>query len=152
MYLKAVSVICLKKCRGLWIKLPLQKYVWMILSSVKDIPMEQYTYASAAHNAHPEDIQVSDRFHLIKNLSDIVEKYLYQLFPSRLSVLVDKVNPKMLALYNTRNRAERIMFAHKKRKEGYTLNDTILLLHIGATTVNKYLKDDCLVINGGYDN
>ena len=35
------------------------------------------TYASAVHNAHPEAIQVSDRFHLIKNLADIVEKYLY---------------------------------------------------------------------------
>lgn len=97
------------------------------------------TYASAAHNAHPDAIQVSDRFHLIKNLSDIVEKYLYQLFPSRLSVPVDKVNPEMQALYDTRNRAERIMFAHKKRKEGYTINDIALLLHAGTTTVKKYL-------------
>lgn len=34
----------------------------------------------------------------------------------------------MEALYDTRNRAERIIFAQKKRDEGYTANDIALLL------------------------
>lgn len=97
------------------------------------------TYSSAARNAHPDAIQVSDRFHLIKNLSDAVEKYLYRLFPSRLVIPATIINPEMQALYDTRNRAERIVFAHKKRAAGYTINDIALLLHSATTTVQKYL-------------
>ena len=33
------------------------------------------------------------------------------------------INPEMEALYDTRNRAERIIFARKKHSEGYTAND-----------------------------
>lgn len=35
------------------------------------------TYASAAANSHPGALQISDRFHLLKNLSDAVEEYIY---------------------------------------------------------------------------
>lgn len=96
-------------------------------------------YSSAARNAHPSAIQVSDRFHLLKNLSDAVEKYMYRLFPSRLVIPATVINPELQALYDTRNRAERIAFAHNKRSEGYSINDIALLLHSATTTVQKYL-------------
>ena len=44
------------------------------------------------------------------------------------------------------------LFCTQKWKEGYTINDIVLLLHAGVTTVKKYMKDDCPLINGGYDN
>lgn len=44
------------------------------------------TYSSAAHNSHPDAIQVSDRFHLLKNLSEATEKYMRGLFSSRLEI------------------------------------------------------------------
>ena len=97
------------------------------------------TYSSAASNAHPDAVQVSDRFHLLKNLSDAVEKYMRRLFPSRLTIPAATADPQMQALYNTRNRAERIAFAHRKRNEGCTINDIALLLHSATTTVRKYL-------------
>lgn len=97
------------------------------------------TYASAISNAHPNAVQISDRFHLIKNLSDAIEKYLHRLFPSRLVIPVSSVDPEREALYDTRNRAERIIFAQKKRNEGYTVNDIALLLHSSTTTIRKYL-------------
>lgn len=97
------------------------------------------TYASAVRNAHPDAMQISDRFHLIKNLSDTIEKYLHRLFPSRLAIPVNTINPEMEALYDTRNRVERIIFAQKKRSEGYTVNDIALLLHSSTTTIRKYL-------------
>lgn len=97
------------------------------------------TYSSAAKNAHPTAVQVSDRFHLLKNLSNAVEKYLYRLFPSRLVIPATMENPALKALYDTRNRSERIAFAHKKRAEGYSINDIALLLHSATTTVQKYL-------------
>ena len=64
------------------------------------------TYASASSNSHPEALQVSDRFHILKNLTESVERYLRQLFPSRLSIPATSatLDPKMQALYDTRNR------------------------------------------------
>ena len=52
------------------------------------------TYASAAANSHPGALQISDRFHLLKNLSGAVEEYMYRLFPSRLAV--PKCRPFMI--------------------------------------------------------
>ena len=49
------------------------------------------TYASASTNSHPSALQVSDRFHLLKNLSEAVEKYMRRLFPSRLVIPAPKV-------------------------------------------------------------
>lgn len=98
------------------------------------------TYASASTNSHPNALQVSDRFHLLKKLSEAVEKYMRRFFPSRLVIPVLEVqDPKMQALYDTRNRAERIRFAKQKRAEGYCINDIALLLHSAVNTVRRYL-------------
>jgi DNA-binding transcriptional MerR regulator len=64
---------------------------------------------------------------------------MYRLFPSRLSISAVLQNPEIRALYDTRNRVERIFFAHKKRQEGYTINDIELLLHLATTTIQRYL-------------
>lgn len=98
-------------------------------------------YASASSNSHPEALQISDRFHLLKNLSDAIEKYMRRLFPSRLEIPATEAtqSPAMQALYNTSNRSERIKFAQLKRDEGYTINDIALLLHSSVTTISKYL-------------
>lgn len=97
------------------------------------------TYSFASTNSHPDALQISDRFHLLKNLSDAVKRYMHHLFPSRLVIPAISQNAEMQALYDTRNRAERIYFAHQKRQEGYTINDIALLLHSATTTVQKYL-------------
>lgn len=99
------------------------------------------TYASASTNSHPHAIQVSDRFHLLKNLSDAVEIFMRKLFPSRLVIPMSTniQSEEMKILYNTANRRERILFAQLKRNEGYTVNDIALLLHSGTTTIQRYL-------------
>lgn len=95
------------------------------------------TYSSAAANSHPDALQISDRFHLLKNLSEAVEKYMRRLFPSRLVIPATTTqDSEMQALYNTRNRSERIHFAQQKRSEGFTINDIALLLHSSTTTIN----------------
>lgn len=100
------------------------------------------TYSAAIADAHPEAIQVSDRFYLIKNLSEAVEKYMYRLYPARLEIPATIVtqNPEMQALLNTRNRHERIMFSRRKYAESYTLTEIALLLHSSVSTISKYLK------------
>lgn len=99
------------------------------------------TYSSAASQAHPEAIQISDRFHLIKTLSEAVQKYIIREFPSRVEIPAGKeISEEMRALYDTSNRAQRIRFTHQKRKEGFTISEISLLLHSSPTTITKYLK------------
>lgn len=43
-------------------------------------------YSSAITEAHPGAVQISDRFHLLKNLSEAVGKYMFRLFPARVEV------------------------------------------------------------------
>ena len=49
------------------------------------------TYASATTNSHPDVIQISDHFHLIKGLSEIICKYIFREFPARVELLKAKV-------------------------------------------------------------
>lgn len=75
------------------------------------------TYSSAAANVHPDAIQISDRFHLIKGLSEAINKYMIRKFPARIEILVaETISEGMKALYNTSNRSLRIRFAHKKAR------------------------------------
>jgi len=99
------------------------------------------TYASAITNSHPHALQISDRFHLIKGLSEAITKYIVREFPSRVEISTVKVlSSEMQALYDTSNRAQRIKYAHQKRKEGFTISEIALLLHSGTTTISRYLS------------
>lgn len=98
------------------------------------------TYSSAATDSHPETVQVSDRFHLIKGLSEAINKYIIREFSARVEIpLAEAISDEMAALYNTANRPLRIRFAHKKWKEGLTVSDITLLLHSSPTTIRNYL-------------
>ena len=98
------------------------------------------TYASAATNSHPDVIQISDRFHLIKGFSEVICKYIFREFPARVEIpLTESITDEMKALYNTANRSLRIKFAHEKRRKGLTISDIALLLHSSPKTIQKYL-------------
>ena len=57
-------------------------------------------YASAATNSHPDVIQISDRFHLIKGLSEVICKYIFREFPARVEIpLTESITDEMKALY-----------------------------------------------------
>lgn len=98
------------------------------------------TYSSAATDSHPEAVQASEWFHLIKGLSETINKYIIREFPASVEIpLAEAASDEMAALYNTANRSLRIRFAHKKRKEGLTVYDIALLLHSSPATIRKYL-------------
>lgn len=99
------------------------------------------TYASASRESHPDAIQVTDRFHLIKNLAEIIDRYIKNTFPSRVEIPAEKeITDERKALYNTANRAQRIRYAHQKYKEGYTTQEIAYLLHAGERTISTYLS------------
>lgn len=100
-----------------------------------------HTYSSAISEAHPTALQVSDRFHLLKNLSEALEKYMLRLFPARLEIPATETtrSPQMQALLNTRNRAQRIRFAKEKNTQGFTISEIALMMHASVSTISKYL-------------
>lgn len=104
------------------------------------------TYSSAISDSHPNAIQVSDRFHLLKNLSEALEKYMLRLFPARLEIPATQTSrtPEMQALLDTRNRAQRIRFSKLKYSEGFTVSEIALVMHASISTISKYLliKDE----------
>lgn len=98
-------------------------------------------YSSAGRKAHPKALQVTDRFHLLKNLAEVVDRYIKSTFPSRVAIESGKdLSEEMKCLYNTANRSQRIRFAHEKYKEGLTVQEIAYLLHSGSKTVEKYLS------------
>ena len=79
------------------------------------------TYASAAANSHPGALQISDRFHLLEKSVRRSGGIYVQAVPFRLAVPAVSQNPEMQALYDTRNRTERILFARKNAPKAIRL-------------------------------
>ena len=46
-------------------------------------------YANAIRKAHPDAIQVSDRFHLVKGLTDAAKQYITGMTASRIRIISD---------------------------------------------------------------
>ena len=72
------------------------------------------TYASATTNSHPDVIQISDHFHLIKGLSEIICKYIFREFLAQIEIpLTEGVTYEIKELYNIANRSLHIKLTHK---------------------------------------
>ena len=102
-------------------------------------------YASAVEGAFTKVTQVSDRFHIIKGLSETIDKYLIRTYPARLEIpLVSEESDEISHLLNANNYVERVKFAHEKKKQGMTVNEIAFLLHKCPKTITKYLNQDPL--------
>ncbi len=100
-------------------------------------------YASAVVNSHPEAIQVSDRFHIIKGLTEAIERYLKRALPNKIEIpTVTPPDGDMQCLLNVKNTAQRIKFAQEKKAAGMTTLEIALILHASVKTVDRYLKAD----------
>ena len=100
-------------------------------------------YAHAVQKAHPDVVQVSDRYHLIKGLSEAVDKNIIRTFPAKLEIpAVTVQSPEIKQLLNIDNRSKRIRFAHEQKEAGMTVYEIALILHCTPTTVEKYLNID----------
>lgn len=100
-------------------------------------------YAHAVQKAHPSVVQVSDRFHLIKGLSEAIVKYIIRTFPAKIEIPVVTVqSPEMKQLLNINNRSKRIQFAHNQKRAGMTVHEIASVLHCTPKTVEKYLNID----------
>jgi len=97
------------------------------------------TYANAITDAHPNAVQISDRFHLVKNLTDYAKLALQKIFQGRVAIPItdETARCRMIMLYG--NVAEQVALVKELRKNGH--NKTEISQITGATerTVRKLL-------------
>jgi transposase/predicted transcriptional regulator len=107
-------------------------------------------YAAAISEAHPDAIQVSDRFHIIKNLNEKIAGQFHKLFKSRVVIpLTGKTAEREIRIGNG-NRVDNIRLVKELRHEGRAIDEIGALTGITNKTIGKYLKMPAKGIPGRY--
>lgn len=103
------------------------------------------TYNKAIKDAHPKSIQISDRFHILKNLTDYCKKYIKRVLNRKVEVekLENSGEQEILKLkekYKFGTKWELILRVKELRDLKYKVNDIASILGIGNKTVINYSK------------
>lgn len=100
------------------------------------------SYRSAISGAHPGAIQVTDRFHLVKNLIKVISKYMKREISGRIEIPLTSENAKKRFEYLcSLSRKEKIVEARRLYAKGGNSYDKIgNELGISPSTVAKYIK------------
>ena len=126
------------------------------------------SYAGAISEAHPEAIQVSDRFHLLKNLTDAAKRHITWLLNPRFLIKspsptdagtenryftkepanVDK--PTKNHRKNTEKKALAVAKVRELRDNGYSYSAIERETGISYQTIKKYLSQDFNLRHGLY--
>jgi predicted transcriptional regulator len=108
------------------------------------------SYAAAIRLAHPGAYQVSDKFHLIKNLTERATLYFQKMFKGRITIPATRkaLNQNETIRYGTR--AEKINLVKKMQSEGRSVAEVHASTGIRQGTVAKYFKlpDDKIIEEG----
>lgn len=103
------------------------------------------TYNKAIKDAHPKSIQISDRFHILKNLTDYCKDYIKRILNRKVEVeRLESTNKqeilKLKEKYKFETKWELILRVKELRNLKYTVNDIVAILGIGNKTVLNYSK------------
>lgn len=103
------------------------------------------TYNKAIKDSHSEAIQVADRFHILKNLTDYLKSYIKRTIKNTIDV-TDNINQnsndcnnniiKTKYQYNTK--WELILAVKRMKNDGYTIKQISDTLGLGNKTVINY--------------
>jgi len=109
-------------------------------------------YAEGASQGAPDAVQVADRFHLIKNLSEAVEKVFERHIPLLARIPMPDSPPRMLSpprpdreasRERTRNKTiERSQMIHSLARKGMNKSAIARALGLNRKTVSKYLRTE----------
>ncbi len=99
------------------------------------------TYASAISKAHPDACQISDRFHIIKNLNDAVTLYFHKFFKGRISIPLTKGTAEIKrTILEAPTPREKILMVKKLYAEGKTRSEIKCITNCSAQTIRKYIN------------
>ena len=96
-------------------------------------------YALAITNAHPGAMQVSDRFHLVKNLSDRATVALQKLFQGRIVVPVTPGTQNIRYEILVGTVADRIHLVKKLRSAGRSKRELGVLTGLSERVIKNYI-------------
>ena len=96
-------------------------------------------YATAITKAHPSAMQVSDRFHLFKNLNDYATDALQKLFQGRIAIPITPGTQNIRYEVLIGTKTERIRLVKKLRGEGRNKGEISLLTGLSVPMVKKYI-------------
>jgi len=102
------------------------------------------SYAAAITAAHPDAMQVSDRFHLFKNLTDRATVALQKLFQGRIAIPITLETQDLRYEILIGTTSEQIRLVKKLRSEGRKATEISVLTGLSARKVKKYIDmKDC---------
>jgi len=97
-------------------------------------------YAMAITQAHPTAMQVSDRFHLFKNLNRYATDAFQKLFQGRIAIPVTPGTQNIRYDILIGTKAERVRLVKKLRGEGHTKDAIVLLTGLSLKMLNNYIN------------
>lgn len=97
-------------------------------------------YAAAITKAHPSAMQVSDRFHLIKNLNDRATDALQKLFQGRITIPVTSGTQNIRYEILIGTPSDRIKLVKRLRIDGRSQTEITLLTGLSARMVKQYIN------------
>ncbi|RFA31639.1 hypothetical protein CAI16_20295, partial [Virgibacillus dokdonensis] len=101
------------------------------------------TYASDIRETHPNVHQISDRFHLVKNLTDAVTLCIYKILSGRVTIPLTKEKGMMNQLLgNKPSRCDKILLVKSLASQRRTLQEIRSLTGCSIQTIRKYIKMD----------
>ena len=98
------------------------------------------TYAAAITEAHPGAMQISDRFHLVKNLCDRATLVFQKLFQGRIAIPVTPGTQSIRYEALIGSAAERIRLVKKLYGEGRSKSEVALLTGLSARMTTQYIN------------
>jgi len=113
-------------------------------------------YAKAIRTAHPSALQVSDRFHILKGLTDAARQYIGGFLPQRIAVPSDSTAssywlkpsqkktdlPERIHNATTQKRAANIQRVRELAAQGFNQQEIRQLTGHVPVTIKKYLNPD----------
>jgi hypothetical protein len=127
-------------------------------------------YAAAIRKAHPNAVQVSDRFHLVKNLTDAAKQHISKLLGANFRIPAAKGEagsgggyfekpephgadlPTRLHAASTERKRAVVENARRLAAQGAAASDIAKELGIDRATAGKYMKEDFEPSSGDYGN
>ncbi|WP_256241464.1 transposase [Bacillus sp. V3B] len=100
-----------------------------------------HTYASAIREAHPSAHHISDRFHLVKNLTDAITQCIYKFLSGRIVIPLTKEKKVMNELLSSKpSQRDKILLVKSLASQGRTIQEIRSLTRCSLQTIRKYIR------------